>query len=87
MGSLNVELKSITSLTSVDYGSNAHRHHYPNKHIWALERSRIVDLASQDLLLGLGLMVSGRRGLSIEKMTVVVSVEGLNGKALKEVGD
>jgi hypothetical protein len=32
-------------------------------------------------------MVSGRRGLSIEKMTVVVSVEGLNGKALKEVGD
>jgi hypothetical protein len=57
-------------------------------HLWAFERSRIVDPTSQYFLGGLGLMACGRHGLSIEEDGDyhMCLVEGLNRKAFKEAG-
>jgi hypothetical protein len=53
---------------------------------WAPASSRIVDPASQDFSWGSGKRHAGDVACPSEKSATVISVEGLNGKALKEAG-
>jgi hypothetical protein len=55
-------------------------------HLWAAERSRIVDSASQDVSWGSGKWHASDVPCPSQKSTIIISVKGLNRKAFKEAG-
>jgi hypothetical protein len=56
-------------------------------YLWAPERLRIVKPANQEIFGGSGKWHQDNVACPSEKSRIVISVEGLNGKALKEAGE